>query len=344
MRKCLKCGLPENFQGIIIHEDNECNYCKFYEKQKEVLNDNDFLHERFVEQLNQAKAKAKENNAEYDCLVGLSGGKDSTYIIYQLKHRYNMRVLAFTYDNGFATEYGRTNIQIALDKLNVDHISFAMNREKLRKYNQMCTSLFKNFCMMCFHLTHYYSHQIAAEKNIPLIVNGRTKGQILQFADSTHLLEPFEYTSCFEEYEYQMFKKSAEKTAKLCRDLPKIEGEVRALSYFMYHDYDPQEVMDFLEERLGWVKPKAGVAHADCWAHPVAEQLQMGAKAYPIMTGELAYMVRSGEISKEEAQRRIEKESVTGKTVDNKITERFNKEMKMQTKEEDNAKECTRVS
>ena len=47
---------------------------------------------------------------KYDCLVGFSGGKDSSYVIYRLRSHYNARVLAFTWDNGFLTDYARDNI------------------------------------------------------------------------------------------------------------------------------------------------------------------------------------------------------------------------------------------
>ena len=122
MKYCKKCGLPENYQGITLDENGICNFCDFYEKEKDTLKDYKALEAFFQSRVDAAKAQAEALGSRYDCLVGFSGGKDSTYIIYQMKHCYHMRVLAFTLDNGFSTEYGRKNIENALDKLDMIHI------------------------------------------------------------------------------------------------------------------------------------------------------------------------------------------------------------------------------
>ena len=101
MYTCKTCSLPDNYPDIHIGQNGSCNYCQFYEEHKSILTDYDNLESVFLNYLAQAKETAAKNGSRYDCLVGFSGGKDSTYIIYQLKEKYNMRVLAFTYDNGF---------------------------------------------------------------------------------------------------------------------------------------------------------------------------------------------------------------------------------------------------
>lgn len=93
-----------------------------------------------------------------------------------------MRVLAFTFQNAFSTEYGKRNIENALQKMPVDHIAFTMNDEELRKAYTFSVKFMYNFCAICFHYMHYYSYLFAGKNGIPLIVNGRTKGQILQTA------------------------------------------------------------------------------------------------------------------------------------------------------------------
>lgn len=301
MKYCTHCGLPETYSGIHLDDQGVCNFCHFYESHRNVLENEEELERQFSSRLEAAKARAKETGSKYDCLVGLSGGKDSTYIIYQLKHKYNMRILAFTYDNGFATDYGRKNVITALENLDVDHISFSMSPSELQKYNRMCVKMFRNFCMLCFHFTHYYSHLIASEKKIPLIVNGRTKGQVLQSADHEKLIEPFERSMNFADFEYQMFGDKVEKTAKSGRMDYLKDAEIESLSYFMYHPYNAEEIMDFLETHINWKRPEKGMPHADCWAHAMAEKYHLDSHGYPIMTGELAVMVRRGELSITEA-------------------------------------------
>ena len=306
MKYCKKCGLPENYKKIEFDENGVCNYCKFYESHKDMLNNYELLEEKFVEQLEIAKQKASQTGSEYDCLIGFSGGKDSTYVAYQLKKHYNMRVLAFTYDNGFSTEYGQNNIINALKKLDIDHIRISLRDSEFKKYNRSCVKMFGNFCMVCFHMMHYYSHLIAGEKGIPLIINGRSRGQVLQSACSEKLIEPFEISHCLKDFEYQMFGKMVDiNTKKKGKQAYTDKHYVTSLSYFMYHRYDAEYIINFLEKEIAWTPPAKKDPHPDCWAHAMAEKYSIDTYGYPVLTGELAYRVRSGELSIDETHKAL---------------------------------------
>lgn len=322
---CKKCGLPQNYQGISIDEEGVCNICHFYEGHQETLKDYENLQKFFQSRVDAAKEEAKKRGSRYDCIVGLSGGKDSTYIIYQLKKRYGMRVLAFSLNNGFATEYGRKNIQNALDKLNVDHIQVTVNEETLRQYYTASVRLFKNFCSVCFHLMHYYSFLLAKQNDVPLIVNGRTKGQVLQGVAAERGIEPFEISHSLKEFEYQMFGRIVDKLdGHSCLDLLN-DVKAEALSYFMYHNISEEEVMVFLEKEIGWQRPSVGIPHADCWAHPIAEKMSLEKHGYPVRTGELAVLVRAGDITKEEAGQMLEEDRSRYENPDPDVWNRFQK-------------------
>lgn len=323
MRTCKRCGLPENYQGITLDETQVCNYCRFYEEHRAELSDFKALEEIFVKEIEAAKEKAALANAKYDCITGLSGGKDGAYITYQLKHKYGMRVLTYTLDNGFSTDFGRNNIDILLKKLDVDHVWITVKDSTLRQFYSSSMKLLKNFCGVCFHFCHYYSHLLASQYGIPLVVNGRTRSQILQAANETRGLEPFEISRDLKTFEYQMFKQLVEKLdGHKCIDyLP--GKEVTSLSYFMYHDISEEEKMDFLVEKTGWVRPKSDVPHPDCWAHPMAEKCSIIKHGYPVRTGELAEMVREGQISLEESVNEREADRRTYEEIDPEVEARF---------------------
>lgn len=323
MKRCKKCGLPETYTNIRFNRQGICNYCEFYESHRDVLENTENLERIFLEKMEAGKKKAKEAGSKYDCLAGFSGGKDSTYIIYQLKEKYGMRVLAFTFDNGFSTEYGKNNIKNALEKLKVDHITFSMNDESLRKQYTACVKLMHNFCSVCFHNMHYYSYLFAAQNKIPLIINGRTKGQILQCADSTKGIEPFESSYHLKEFEYQMFHGLEERADKAGRMDYLKDIEAEAVSYFAYHDISEEDTMKFLEEKIGWMRPKGASAHADCFAHVMAEKMSLEKKGFPIRTGELAVAVRRGEISIEEAEKIAQGDKENFKEVPEDVKDKF---------------------
>lgn len=323
MGNCVKCGLPDHYQGITLDENQVCNYCRFFEEHREELTDWDALEAQFVKEVEAAKEKAKAAGAKYDCITGVSGGKDGAYITYMLKHKYGLRVLTYTLDSGFSTDFGKNNIRILQEKLDVDHIRITVKESDIRKMYTACMKLMHNFCGVCFHLCHYYSHLLAEHYKIPLIVNGRTRGQILQSVTAIKKIEPFEISRNLQSFEYQMFPRLVDKLAarKTVDYLP--ETEVTSLSYFMYHNITDEEKMAFLAEKIGWKKPENTIPHPDCWAHPLAEKFSIEKYGYPVRTGELSEMVREGEITAEEAISEREQDHIRYKEVDPELEARF---------------------
>ena len=332
MEYCKKCGLPSTYHGIRIGENGVCNFCDFYDAHEDQLRDHAGLEAFFAGRAEAAKEEAKRRGSRFDCVVGLSGGKDSTYVIHQLRSKYNMRVLAFTLDNGFSTQFGTDNVKNALDKLQVEHLRITPDDEMLRKFFEKSLQLLKNFCGVCFHLIHYYSYLLASQYDIPLIVNGRTRGQILQSAAAERGIEPFEISHSLKEFEYQMFGRVVDKLdGYSCIDL--LHGvEAEDLSFFMYHKISEAEMLETLERELGWTRPESNIPHADCWAHPMAEHLCLKKFGYPVRTGEAAVLVREGEMTKEEAAEVLEKDRQMYAEVDPEMRKRFEERTRQRRK------------
>ncbi len=127
LKRCSKCILPETYPFINFNSDNVCNYCENYEKQN-------FLGE---EKLFQYLEKFRSKNGEPDCLVGLSGGRDSTYGLHLLKTKYKMNPVAYTFDWGLTTDISRINAAKVCGKLGVEHIIRSADIEKKREYVKM---------------------------------------------------------------------------------------------------------------------------------------------------------------------------------------------------------------
>ena len=102
MSRCQNCSLPEGEFNVVLNDKGICNYCEYFEQNKQVIfniNNREQILERRLQKL--------RGKYEYDAVVGLSGGKDSTYVLYQMVKKYNLKVLAATYDNGFLTDFAR---------------------------------------------------------------------------------------------------------------------------------------------------------------------------------------------------------------------------------------------
>ena len=124
LKRCSKCILPETYPFIKFDERNVCNYCANYEKQI-------FYGEK---KLNEYLDKYRSKNNNSDCIVGLSGGRDSCYGLHLLKTKYGMNPIAYTYDWGLTTDISRINAAKICGSLGVEHIIRAANIEKKRKF------------------------------------------------------------------------------------------------------------------------------------------------------------------------------------------------------------------
>ena len=124
LKKCSKCILPETYPHIYFDKDGVCNYCLSYEKQI-------FFGE---EALNDYLKKFRSSSGKPDCIVGLSGGRDSCYGLHLLKTKYGLNPVAYTYDWGLTTDISRVNAAKVCGELGVEHIIRSADIEKKRKY------------------------------------------------------------------------------------------------------------------------------------------------------------------------------------------------------------------
>ena len=124
LKKCSRCILPETYPFIKFNENNVCNYCLDYQKQE-------FYGEK---KLNEYLESFRSKNGKVDCIVGLSGGRDSCYGLHLLKTKYKMNPIAYTYDWGLTTDVSRINAAKVCGALSIEHIIRSADIEKKRKF------------------------------------------------------------------------------------------------------------------------------------------------------------------------------------------------------------------
>ena len=116
--ECSRCLSNNTIQSINLDTNNICQFCKIYDEM-----DNEFpLNDNSEKKIFQIADKIKKEglNSKYDCVVGVSGGRDSTFLLYYIKKILNLRPLAVHYDNGFDSDTSVSNILNICQKLNVD--------------------------------------------------------------------------------------------------------------------------------------------------------------------------------------------------------------------------------
>jgi hypothetical protein len=123
-----------------------------------------------------------QKGTSYDCIVPLSGGKDSVYLLYKLKIEYGLRVLAFTADIDLP-KVAWSNIRTALAKLDIDHLVYKPAPQFFRRLfsyllrNQEARGAVYTVSYVYAPLFEGEVIRIALQRNIPLILAGYSPGQ-----------------------------------------------------------------------------------------------------------------------------------------------------------------------
>ena len=129
---CKRCVMDSTDPGIIFNQRGICNHCQHAE---EVMSSEPLClpPSEKEERLNRlvARIKAQGKRRRYDCLIGLSGGVDSTYTAYRVKEL-GLRPLAVHLDNGWDSELAVRNIENACRRLNIDLYTWVLDWEEFR--------------------------------------------------------------------------------------------------------------------------------------------------------------------------------------------------------------------
>ncbi len=167
MKWCKKCVYPESSVNISFDVDGVCSGCSVG-TEKTVI-DWDARFEIFKEICFEHRSKDKKN---YDCVIPVSGGKDSYYQTYIIKEVLGLNPLLVTYNGHNYLDVGRDNLDNMIDTFGCDHIFFTPSKKAIKKLNRLGLKLtgdmnWQNHAGICT------TPIIAAAKyNIPLIIWG----------------------------------------------------------------------------------------------------------------------------------------------------------------------------
>ena len=117
-RMCVRCVIDTTVPGHNFDGEGVCAYCRLQEKLS-ARYPNDARGAKILNQLiDKIKREGKHN--KYDCLIGISGGRDSTFTLHQAKKRWGLRPLAVHFNDGFGNPVAGENMRKAAEKLGVE--------------------------------------------------------------------------------------------------------------------------------------------------------------------------------------------------------------------------------
>ena len=129
---CNNCVMDTSSPDIKFNKNGICNYCITYKnKIGNSLNNNnkETQLEKIISKIRNFRIK---KNLKYDCLIGISGGLDSSYLVYYLVEKLGIKPLLFHVDAGWNSSISSNNIQKLVDKLDLDLITEVINWNEMR--------------------------------------------------------------------------------------------------------------------------------------------------------------------------------------------------------------------
>lgn len=169
LQYCVRCCIPQTQEGVIFDELGVCQACQSAEQKIHI----DWTQREQVLRgiLDNAKANAGNN---YDCIIPISGGKDSTFQLHVLTQVYGMKPLAVTFSHNWFSETGWYNLQNSLEQFNVDHVMFTPNRRLVNKLARHSLAGIGDSCWHCHAGVGAFPLQAAVRFNIPLLIWGES--------------------------------------------------------------------------------------------------------------------------------------------------------------------------
>jgi len=317
---CSKCILPEYFVGIEFDKNNVCNYCRSYKKVAVKG------QEAFFRVIDLYKVQGP-----YDCVVPLSGGKDSSYVLYAAKRLLGLNPLAVNYNNEFQHECAEKNIKGICKKLGVDlrvvHASNSRVKRYVREYIKGtlpfgAQGLSSYICINCVIGYMCSSLQIAKKLGISLILWGtsedfpgkdfemKTKISLCRIFFSRRMPNFLKMVLYHFRQRLEFFT-SFNNLFRLSR--PRLEEDgIKEIRFYDYFDLSKKEIVRVLGEELDWQKPKtvSGIAHFDCILEPLVGYLYYQRLGYNDKISRYSDEIRAGYLTRDEALRLLAEDKI----------------------------------
>ncbi len=177
MKRCKKCILPESFPGISFNDEGVCNYCRNYKP----------LNPLGEKELNSVLSKYRGKGSKYDCVVPISGGRDSSFVLHQIATNSNLKIAAVWIDTGEQTKEAIHNIERMIEILGVDFFvirddrSIDESKRNLKKnfhiwLNRPSINLIIPILNLPTKMINLKLYKFAEENEIPLIIGGLVVG------------------------------------------------------------------------------------------------------------------------------------------------------------------------
>ena len=318
INRCVRCLMPSTYPEITFNDEGVCNHCLSYKKPEP------FGEERFLQKIR------SKRGTDYDCLLGISGGKDSCYVAYLAKKKYGLRVLAVSYDFPFMVDLARKNTKAVCENLGIEllviksHNNLEYNLIRNHLISLAATGTTWGQCMFCHYGIEAILFETARSRGIPFILSGVTSNETWWNPGNrlSILAKRLKKLSISDQVQFGIFQSKAYlglvdqrrqfpiqgnsnfnvyKRAETPSDGPEI------IPVYDFIEWDQNAIEMILQEETGWQKPAKSLTwRYDCILEPLLDYTfykDLGISSAGLY---LCGLIRSGRISREDAQHLLE--------------------------------------
>ncbi|MCW5875087.1 MAG: N-acetyl sugar amidotransferase [Anaerolineales bacterium] len=297
LQACTRCISDSRIKGIRFDAAGVCNYCRMHDTLEVEYPQGAAAQEKLQKLLETIKLAGRGRN--YDCVVGTSGGRDSTYTLY-MAVKLGLRPLAVHFDNGWNSDIAVANIRNSVRKLGVDLYTHVADWEEFKSLQLSFLRASVPDAEVPTDVAIFgVLHKAAAEENVRYILNGhsfRTEGLVPlswtymdgQYVNSVHRAFdglPLETVPNFTLWDFIYFT---------------FVKRIKVIPFLNYLDYQHKKVDELLKSELGW--EYYGGHHHESYYTKFFQSYYLPQKfKIDKRILEFSALVRSGQLSREEA-------------------------------------------
>jgi N-acetyl sugar amidotransferase len=251
LRICTRCIYDETVSGISFDEQGVCNYCKMMDRmQEEYKTGTKEGIDTFLQIVEQIKKDGQ--GKKYDCVIGVSGGTDSSYMVHQAVKEWGLRPLAVHYDNTWDSSIATGNIHKVLNKLNVDLYTHIVDHNEA---NDICMAFLKSGVPELDGPTDIalaeVMYRAASENNVKYILEGHSY--------KSEGIAPLGIMYIDGKYISDIHKRFGQVKMKTFPNMPLftflkwiIFKKIKKIRPLWYVPYSKADARAFLEKEYGW--------------------------------------------------------------------------------------------
>ena len=303
---CKNCIMDTSDVEIIFDNQGVCNHChRYYEELPKRVFTGVVAEKKLADIVKRIQLKGE--GRAYDCIIGVSGGVDSTYVAYLTK-KLGIRALAVHFDNGWNSELAVSNIEKVLKKLDIDLYTYVIDWEE---FKDLQLSFLKASTpdgeIPTDHAINALLFREASNRGIKYIING------MNFATESMAVKMWAYGHSDWKYIKAVQRKFGSKSLRKYPYYTFMNlfywtfiKRIKVVSILNYIDYNKDEVMKIIEDKLDWVY-YGGKHYESVYTRFFQGYILPVKFRIDKRKGHLSDLIRSGQISRLEAITELKK-------------------------------------